>query len=165
MQQTVQNPAVRKVVVVNAEPECAFAVFTQNMGQWWPKDHHIGESPLVAVVVEPRDGGRWYETNENGSECDWGRVLAYQPPYKLVLSWHLNGDFEFVADQERASEVEVRFTSEHPGQTKVELEHRHFERHGDSGDRLRTAVDKPGGWTTVLDGYRELANSKAASVS
>jgi uncharacterized protein YndB with AHSA1/START domain len=153
MQQTEQNPVVRKVVVVNAEPEHAFAVFTQNMGQWWPKEHHIGGSPMVAVVVEPRNGGRWYEKDEDGSECNWGTVLVYEPPQKLVFSWHLNGDFEFVPDITQASEVEIRFIPEDLGKTRVELEHRHFERHGESGDRLRTEVDKPGGWSYVLEGY------------
>ena len=150
MQQT--NPIVRKVIVVNAELEHAFAVFTKNMGQWWPKEHHIGASPMIAVVIEPRNGGRWYERDEDGSECEWGTVLAYEPPQRLVLAWHLNGDFEFVPDITQASEVEIRFTSQ-VGKTKVELEHRHFERHGDSGERLRTQVDKPEGWSYVLENY------------
>ena len=107
---------------------------------------------MVEVVVEPRGGGRWYEKGEDGSECQWGTVLVYEPPRRIVLSWHLNGDFEFVADNAHASEVEVRFTPE-AGQTKVELEHRHFERHGESGERLRTAVEKPEGWSYVLGNF------------
>ena len=83
-------------------------------------------------------------------------VLLCESPRRLVLSWHLNGDFEFLPDIARASEVEIRFISEHPGKTKVELEHRYFERHGESGDRLRTEVDKPGGWSYVLEGYVKL---------
>ena len=83
-------------------------------------------------------------------------MLRWDPPNGLILSWHLNGDFEFVADISRASEVEVRFTTEAVGRTRVELEHRCFERHGETGDRLRTEVDKPGGWTYVLDGYAKL---------
>jgi hypothetical protein len=156
MQPTEEHPVVRKTIVVNADIQRAFEVFSQNMGQWWPKEHHIGGSPLLAVVVEPRNGGRWYEKDEDGSECDWGTVLDWQPPTRVLFSWHLNGDFEYVADIARASEVEVRFTTEREGWTRVELEHRRFERHGESGDRLRTAVDKPGGWTYVLDGSVKL---------
>ena len=91
MQKTQPNPVVRKTVVVNAEPEDAFAIFTKNMGRWWPKEHHIGGSPMVAVVVEPRNGGRWYEKDEDGSECDWGTVLVYEPPHRACptkpFSW------------------------------------------------------------------------------
>jgi uncharacterized protein YndB with AHSA1/START domain len=156
MQQT--ESSVRKVVVVNVDPEQAFAVFTKNMGQWWPKEHHIGGSPMRAVVIEPHSGGRWYERDEDGSECDWGTVLVYEPPRRLVLSWHLNGDFEFVADIARASEVEVRFTPE-DGKTAVELEHRHFERHGETGDRLRTAVDASEGWYFVLGNFAKAVST------
>ena len=161
MQQTEQNPIVKKVVVVNVEPEHAFAVFTENMEQWWPKEHHIGGSLPVAVVVEPRSGGRWYERSEDGTECDWGTVLVYERPRRVVFGWHLNGDFEFVPDAAQASEVEIRFIQESSGQTRVELEHRHFERHGESGDRLRTEVDKPGGWAYVLEGFVKLATESA----
>src|SRR6202162_4676588 len=119
MQQTEEHPAVRKKIVVKADLEHAFSVFTKNMGQWWPKEHHIGESPMVAVVVEPQKGGRWYEKDEDGAECDWGTMLVYEPPRRLVFSWHLNGDFEFVSDVGRAGEVEGRFISAHAGMTKV----------------------------------------------
>ena len=111
---------------------------------------------MVAVVIEPQSGGRWYEKDEDGSECEWGTVLVYEPPRRLVVSWHLDGDFKFNSDIAQASEVEIRFIPEHSGKTKVELEHRYFERHGESGDRLRTEVDKPGGWSYVLEGYGKL---------
>jgi uncharacterized protein YndB with AHSA1/START domain len=163
MQPTEEHPVVRKTIVVNADIQRAFEVFTQNMGQWWPKEHHIGGSPLLVVVVEPSNGGRWYEKDEDGSECDWGTVLHWEPPTRLVLSWHLDGDFEFVADITRASEVEVRFTLETEGWTRVELVHRHFERHGDTGEQLRTQVDKPGGWTYVLSEYAKLLGGTVES--
>jgi uncharacterized protein YndB with AHSA1/START domain len=139
------------------------SIQAENMGQWWPKEHHIGESPLAAVVVEPRNGGPWYEKDADGAECEWGTVLVYEPPRRVVLSWHLNGDFEFVPDTARASEVEVRFISEHTGQTKVELEHRNFERHGESGDRLRRQVDDPRGCSYVLASYTGLIAAAESS--
>ena len=100
-------------------------------------------------------GGRWYEKDEDGSACDWGTILVYQPPQRIVFSWHLNGDFEFDPDIAHASEVEVRFTPD-AGKTIVELEHRHFERHGESGDRLRTTVEKPEGWAYTLGNFAKL---------
>jgi uncharacterized protein YndB with AHSA1/START domain len=160
MQQTQEHPVVRKTTVVDADVERAFEVFTQNMAQWWPKEHHVGKNPPLAVVVEPRNGGRWYEKDEDGSECDWGTVLHWDPPSRVVFSWHLNGDFDFVADISQASEVEVRFAPETEGRTRVELEHRHFERHGETGDRLRTEVEKPGGWMYVLGEYAKLLGGR-----
>ena len=157
MQPTEEYPAVRRTICVNVSQQRAFDVFTQNMGQWWPKEHHIGGSPLAAVVVEPRSGGRWYEKDEDGSECEWGTVLHWQPPTRIVLTWHLNADFEFVADVAKASEVEIRFILETPERTRVELEHRCFERHGETGDRLRAELEKPGAWTYVLGEYGKLA--------
>jgi uncharacterized protein YndB with AHSA1/START domain len=156
MQQTKENRVVRRTIVVNADVERAFQVFTQNMGQWWPKEHHIGGTTPVAVVVEPRAGGRWYEKGEDGSECDWGTVVHWEPPTRVVLTWHLNGDWEFVADIARASEIEVRFIPETESRTRVELEHRHFERHGETGDRLWIEIQKPGAWTYVLGEYVKL---------
>jgi uncharacterized protein YndB with AHSA1/START domain len=156
MQNPEQSQAVQKTVIVNTEPERAFAAFTDNMAKWWPKEHHIGGTPFFAIIVEPRAGGRWYEKGEDGSECDWGTVLCYEAPHRVVFSWHLNGDFEFVSEIAKASEVEIRFIPEGVEKTRVELEHRHFERHGESSERLRTAVDKPEGWTLVLSGYERL---------
>ena len=164
MQQTEQSQAVRKTVTVKTDPEAAFSVFTNSMAKWWPKEHHIGDTPFFAIVVEPHPGGRWYEKGEDGSECDWGTVLCYEPPHRVVFSWHLNGDFEFVPDTAKASEVEIRFTPE-AGGTRVELEHRHFERHGESGHRLRTEVNKPDGWTFVLAGYVKLVTESVGKTS
>jgi uncharacterized protein YndB with AHSA1/START domain len=165
MQNTEQSQAVHKTVIVNTEPEHAFSVFTNQMAKWWPKEHHISGTPFFAIVVEPRAGGRWYEKGADGSECDWGTVLRYEPPHRVVFSWHLNGDFEFVPDITKASEVEIRFSPEGAGKTRVELEHRYFERHGESSDRLRTAVDKPEGWTFVLSGYEGLVTELVGKTS
>jgi uncharacterized protein YndB with AHSA1/START domain len=156
MQQTKENRVVRRTVVVNADVQRAFQVFTQNMGQWWPKEHHIGGTPPVAVVVEPRAGGRWYEKAEDDSECDWGTIVHWEPPTRVVLSWHLNGDWEYVPDITRASEIEVRFMPETGDRTRVVLEHRHFERQGETGDRVWTQIQEPGAWTYVLGEYGKL---------
>ena len=99
--------AVRRDITVNAPPERAFAVFTERMDTWWPRSHKIGAADLDKVVVEPREGGRWYELGVDGSECVWGEVLAYDPPNRLVLTWRIAGDWQL---DEGASEIEVTFT-------------------------------------------------------
>jgi uncharacterized protein YndB with AHSA1/START domain len=149
--------SVRHVITVPAAPERAFAVFAERMGTWWPRHHSL--SPDVVrddVVLEPRAGGRWYERDETGAECDWGRVLAWEPPGRMLLAWHLSADWEFDPDPARASEVEVRFAPEGSG-TRVELEHRGFERHGERGGEVASSVGSDGGWAEVLAGYPELA--------
>jgi uncharacterized protein YndB with AHSA1/START domain len=161
----IQIPSVRKSVEVRASSEQAFLTFTQQMHRWWPKEHHIGSQPFVQIVCEPHNGGRWYEVSADGSECQWGTVLLWEPPVRVKFSWHLDGDFQFNPDPERASEVEVSFTSIESGRTRVDLEHRHMERHGPSGERLREAVDDPNGWTFVLDQYAAWANENASPQS
>jgi hypothetical protein len=103
------------------------------------------------AVMEPRVGGRWYEIDEDGSECEWGKVLAWEPPGRVLLAWQIDSRFRY--DPTRVSEVEIRFTPESPGVTLVELEHRHLERLGAEADDLRQKVDAPNGWTAILDHY------------
>jgi uncharacterized protein YndB with AHSA1/START domain len=119
-------PAIRGTVIVNAPPERAFEVFTKSFGSWWPADYHIGQVDMADGVIEPREGGRWYEKGADGSECDWGRVLVWEPPNRLVISWQINGMWQFDDDPAHASEIEVRFSPEGEEQTTVELEHRHL---------------------------------------
>jgi uncharacterized protein YndB with AHSA1/START domain len=144
---------VKKTVLVKASPERAFAVFTARFDAWWPKSHHIGKAPMKEAVIEPRSGGRWYEKGDDGSECNWGKVLAWEPPSRLILSWHINGKFEF--DESVKSEVEVRFIAEGPNATRVELEHR-IESH--DADVMRAGVDAPNGWTAILEAYGKAAS-------
>lgn len=146
-------PAVRHSVTVRAPAPRAFDVFTGSMGVWWPVDHTVAEVERLEVVIEPRPGGRWYERGVDGSESEWGRVLAYEPPARVLLAWHLNREWRFVADPERASEVEVTFQPEEPGMTRVTLEHRHFERHGPDAGGIRDAVDSVDGWPVILSAY------------
>jgi uncharacterized protein YndB with AHSA1/START domain len=148
------SEAVRREITVHAPPERAFAVFTERFDAWWPRSHHIGAAEMQQAVVEPRRGGRWYERGTDGSTCDWGEVLAWEPPHRLVLSWHLGGDWRYDPDPAHASEVEVTFTPTGEG-TRVELVHRHFERHGAGGDQLRESVAGPGGWAGLLDLYAQ----------
>ena len=144
---------VRRTITVPASQQRAFEVFTAQFGAWWPKDYQIGQSPIRDFIMEPEVGGRWYELDEDGSECDTGRVLAYEPPARVVLAWQLDQQWQYDPDAAHASEVEVRFVAEGPSQTRVELEHRGFERHGAGTDAVRAAMDAPNGWTAVLGIY------------
>ena len=145
--------SVNRSVTVQASPERAFEVFTAGFSSWWPiESHHIGETMAVEVVIEPRAGGRWFERDADGAECDWGFVTGWDPPHRLVLAWHLTPEYEFDPDPEHASEIEVRFTAQDGG-TLVELEHRGFEKHAETGARIRETVSGPGGWTELLEMY------------
>jgi uncharacterized protein YndB with AHSA1/START domain len=106
-----------------------------------------------------RDGGRWFERAANGAECDWGRVLAWEPPHRVTFSWHLQADWSFDPNPERASEVEIRFNAESAGKTRVDLEHRGLQRHGEGWEQLRAAVDSAGGWTLILEQFAKVADA------
>jgi uncharacterized protein YndB with AHSA1/START domain len=146
----VSEAVVRKTVTVNASVERAFQVFTDGYDSWWPRSHHIGKSPMQTAIIETRAGGRCYSTQVDGTECDWGRVLVWDPPHRLVLAWQITHEWGYEPDLARSSEVDIRFTSEPDGKTRVDLEHRHFERHGAGGAAMRTAVDSPNGWGGLL---------------
>ena len=154
-EQTTVAP-VRRSVTVAAAPERAFAVFTDGFATWWPSGHSVIAGGYEAAIIEPREGGRWYERGKTGAECDWGRVLAYEPPHRILLSWHLDAEFEVDPEPEHASEVQVTFTAEGDG-TRVELEHRHFERHARDGHKVADAVSREGGWGALLDLYAQAA--------
>jgi len=153
MSGTIAFAPIRKSVTVKAGREHAFAVFAR--GAWWPKQNSLLASPLKETVIEPREGGRWYERGEDGSECDWGKVLAWEPPARMLLAWQLNGHFQY--DPDLITEVEVTFIAEGPKLTRVELEHRYFERAGDTAEALRQGVDSPAGWSGSLEGFRQEA--------
>jgi uncharacterized protein YndB with AHSA1/START domain len=146
---------VRKQVTVNASQERAFALFTEGMSRWWPATHSILKSPLKQYVVEPHVGGRWYAVAEDGSTGQTGYVIEWQPPQRLVLAWQLSSDWQF--DPELVTEVEVRFVAEDTNITRVELEHRNLQRMGDKAAQVRGMVDAPGGWTALLEAFRNCA--------
>ncbi|MCU1682419.1 MAG: hypothetical protein JWQ81_3158 [Amycolatopsis sp.] len=148
MTQTIES--VRKTITVACGQARAFQVYTEGFGTWWPRQHSIGEAAQSDVVLEPKVGGRWYEIGVDGSECDWGTVLAYEPPSRVVLTWQLNGDWAYDPDVSHASEIEVRFIAEGPAATRVELEHRGFERHGEGAESVRSGVDSPDGHEGLL---------------
>jgi uncharacterized protein YndB with AHSA1/START domain len=141
---------IRKSITVKATPQRAFEVFATGMGRWWRPDHHLGKSPLKDVVLEPQVGGRWYEVNEDGSSCNWGKVLVWEPPTRLLLAWQLNGDWQYDADF--VTELEFRFIPDGNG-TRVELEHRNLDRYGDKTDAVRGSLDSAEGWTGALTAY------------
>jgi uncharacterized protein YndB with AHSA1/START domain len=147
--QTIQAP-VRKTITVKASPERAFRVFTEEFDSWWPRSHHIGKAPMKKAIMQGRVGGRCYTEQTDGTECDWGTVLVWDPPRKLVLAWQIDGRWQYEADLEKSSEVEVSFTPEADGATRVDLEHRHLHRHGAAAAAVRTAIDSPNGWGGLL---------------
>lgn len=149
------SPApIRKNVRVKVPPARAFEIFTARAGSWWLKTHSISttKSPIKDVVIEPRRGGRWFERGEDGSECDWGKVLAWEPPARLLLAWQIDAQFRF--DPATETEVEIRFTPAGNG-TLVELEHRHLERLGDTAEGLREPFER--GWAALLDSFAATA--------
>ena len=156
---TVQAPttSVTKSIVVEAPIERAFHVYTQEMSSWWPPEHHILEAPFADTVVEPHTGGRIYDVGTDGSECQWARVLAYEPSTRFVFSWDINLQWQIETDHQRTSEVEVRFIPEGDNRTRVELEHRNLDRHGDGWESMREAVGSPDGWGLGLGRFAEAA--------
>jgi uncharacterized protein YndB with AHSA1/START domain len=146
---------VRYTVTVPISPERAFTLFTRGFNTWWI-GHHIGKAELAEAVIEPRVDGRWYERGVDGSECDWGKVIVFEPPERLVLTWQVNAEWKFDPDLSRASEVEVRFTGAN-GQTTVDFEHRHIERLGAGAEELARTVGSPDGWPGILDLFAKAA--------
>jgi len=156
---TLAVPPVSRELTVKTSPARAFALFTEGIDRWWPREHHIGKSPMRRTLIEPRPGGRWYAICEDGSECDVGRVLAWEPPGRLLLSWQITADWVF--DPSFVTEIEVRFTPAGPKTTAVRFEHRLLERYGDQAAGHRARLDDPKGWHKTLDEYGRIAAQKA----
>jgi uncharacterized protein YndB with AHSA1/START domain len=132
-------------------------VFTAGMRRWWTKGHSINTSPQQDVIVEPHEGGRWYERGEDGSECQWGHVIEWDPPRRLLLAWQIGADWRF--DPALVTELEIRFTPEGPNATRIDLEHRNLDRFGEKAAETRASLDSAGGWTGLLTAFAEASLS------
>ena len=155
---TITIAPVRKSIRVKASQAHAFEVFTSGLDRWWPRTHSIGSAPVKSVVMEARLGGRWYQLCEDGSEATVGKILAWEPPHRFVVSWDINSQWK--PDTTMSSEVEVKFIAEGPNATRVELEHRKFEAMGpEAGASMRKDVD--GGWPGILEQFKTLAEAPA----
>lgn len=144
--------SVRHTITVEASKERAFQVFADQMGSWWPlSTKSIGSVRAKTAIVEPRAGGRWFERGSNGSQCDWGRVIAYEPPDRLVLNWQISADWRY--DPNLSTIVEVRFIADGKARTRVELEHRGLEAYGDRAGQIEGIYGGPDGWTDILGHY------------
>jgi len=152
----IQAEVVRKQVVVEAPIDRAFMVFTERFGDFKPLEHNLLGAPITETVFEPRVGGNIYDRAEDGSECRWARILAYDPPDLVVFSWDISPRWQLETDPELTSEVEVRFFAETPRRTRVELEHRHIDRHGPGWQAVREGVDEGEGWPLYLARYAAL---------
>jgi uncharacterized protein YndB with AHSA1/START domain len=151
-----RDTAVRAEVVVDARLERAFAVFTEGFGSFKPPEHNLLAVEIAKTVFEPHVGGHLYDRGVDGSECRWARVLAYEPPNRVVISWDISPQWQLETDLEKTSEVEVRFVAETPDRTRVELEHRNLERHGEGWVEEREGVAGAGGWPLYLQRFAEV---------
>jgi uncharacterized protein YndB with AHSA1/START domain len=146
----------RSKVVVEAPIERAFQVFTEDFGRFKPPEHNLLGVEIAETVFEPRVGGHLYDRGVDGSECRWARILAYEPPTRVVFSWDISPQWQIESDPDKTSEVEVRFVAETPERTRVELEHRNLERHGEGWEGIREGVAGDGGWPLYLRRYVDL---------
>jgi len=163
MSTTVSTP-VEVSIDVDAPIGEAFDVFTRDIASWWPAEHHILQAELAEMVFEPRVGGQIIDRGVDGSECRWARVLAYDPPDRVVFSWDVSLAWQVETDASRTSDVEVRFTSLASDRTRVDLVHRHIERHGEGWEQMHGAVGSPEGWTVGLDRFARRVATGSADV-
>lgn len=152
---------VRKQIVVPAPIEQAFAVFVQRFGDFKPREHNLLGVPIAETVFEPRVGGHIVDRGEDGSECRWARILAYEPPQRVVFSWDIGPTWQIETELENTSEVEVRFIAESPERTRLELEHRNIDRHGPGWPAIANGVAGDGGWPLYLTRYAALLAGSA----
>ncbi|MDE5458605.1 ATPase [Bradyrhizobium sp. CSA112] len=148
--------SVKHCIVVEAPIGHAFKVFTEDFGRFKPAEHNLLSVPIAETVFEPRVGGHLYDRGIDGSECRWARVLAYEPPNRVLLSWNISPQWQIETDPNKTSEWEVRFTAETAHRTRVEIEHRHLERHGEGWQSVRDGVAGDQGWPLYLQRFADL---------
>lgn len=158
MSDTDQTTSLRLAIDIAAPPEHAFAVFTDQFDQIKPREYNLLDVDIEETVFETHVGGHVYDRGVDGSVCRWARVLAFEPPTRFVISWDIDAQWRLETDPDQASEVEVRFVPTGPEQTRVELHHRHLERHGAGWQDYQQALEGPGGWPVFLERFRELAD-------
>lgn len=152
---------VNRHIVVDAPIERAFTVFTDRFGDFKPREHNLMPVPIAETVFEPRVGGHIVDRGTDGTECRWARILAYEPPTRVVFSWDIGPTWQVETDPGNASEVEVTFIAESPTRTRVELVHRHLDRHGPGWESVRDGVGHDQGWPLYLDRYAALIKDGA----
>lgn len=158
---THRSRIIRRHVVVNAPLEEAFRVFTERFGDFKPPEHNLLAVPIVETVFEPRVGGHIYDRGADGRECRWARVLVFEPPTRVVFTWDIAPTWQLEADLTKTSEVEVRFTAESAERTRVDLEHRHLDRHGAGWRAVADGVGGDAGWPLYLRRYAGLVMNGA----
>jgi uncharacterized protein YndB with AHSA1/START domain len=151
-----ESPVVHREVVVAVPVEKAFHAFVDRFGDFKPREHNLLGAPITATIFEPRVGGHIYDVAEDGSECRWARVLAYEPPHRLVFTWDIGPTWQLESDPANTSEVVVSFEPETPDRTRVRLEHRHLDRHGPSWQSLADGIGNDQGWPLYLARYAAL---------
>jgi len=154
---TIKVAPIRKSLVVKTDANNAFTTFTAGISRWWPRPFTIGASPIKDVVMEPRADGRWFERGEDGSECNWGKVVAWEPPTRVVLTWQISGEWKY--EPGLITELEVKFTPVGARETRVDFEHRHLDRLGDAAEAVRAQLES--GWPGLLEAYASSAEGRA----
>ncbi|SDO78039.1 SRPBCC family protein [Afipia sp. GAS231] len=152
---------IKQSIVVEASIERAFKVFTEDFGSFKPPEHNLLTVPIAETVFEPRVGGHIYDRGVDGSECHWARVLAYEPPNRVLLSWDISPTWQIETNPDKTSEWEVWFIAETPSRTRLELEHRHLERHGEGWEGVRAGVEGDQGWPLYLQRFARIIAGEA----
>lgn len=153
MSETTTSTQLRAEITVEAPIEKAFQVFTERFDTWWPRSHHIGAVEMAEAILEPREGGRWYERGVDGSECDWGRVLAWDPPNQVTFAWNINASWQYVPDRDLGCTIDVRFTADGPSRTTVGIVHAGLDGLGEGWPATRDIFAGPGGWNDTLAAF------------